>query len=134
MDAKLDQLSASGGLDPALLLTLAKAHTSVKDTDYTKEEVKDVMAHLYFKVSHLLHISCTQVHCRLIAMTVHHGVDAQQELLSASFAVLRVYQPCFILSLLRVLLMRSHTAATDCDSFVSAKGGSATAVHGLHIS
>lgn len=51
MDAKLDQLSASGGLDPALLLTIAKAHTSVKDTDYTREEVKDVMAHLYFKVS-----------------------------------------------------------------------------------
>lgn len=51
MDAKIDSMARSGALDPALLLTLAKAHTSVKDTDYTREEVKDVMAHLYFKVS-----------------------------------------------------------------------------------
>ena len=51
MDAKIDTMARSGALDPALLLTLAKAHTSVKDTDYTREEVKDVMAHLYFKVS-----------------------------------------------------------------------------------
>lgn len=51
MDAKIDSMAQSGALDPALLLTLAKAHTSVKDTDYTREEVKDVMAHLYFKVS-----------------------------------------------------------------------------------
>lgn len=51
MDAKIDNMARSGALDPALLLTLAKAHTSVKDTDYTREEVKDVMAHLYFKVS-----------------------------------------------------------------------------------
>lgn len=51
MDAKIDNMAKSGALDPALLLTLAKAHTSVKDTDYTREEVKDVMAHLYFKVS-----------------------------------------------------------------------------------
>ena len=51
MDAKIDDMARSGALDPALLLTLAKAHTSVKDTDYTREEVKDVMAHLYFKVS-----------------------------------------------------------------------------------
>lgn len=62
MDAKLDQLSASGGLDPALLLTLAKAHTSVKDTDYTKEEVKDVMAHLYFKVTCTLPVH-TNAYC-----------------------------------------------------------------------
>ena len=51
MDAKIDKMAQSGALDPALLVTLAKAHTSVKDTDYTREEVKDVMAHLYFKVS-----------------------------------------------------------------------------------
>lgn len=50
MDAKIDSMAQSGALDPALLLTIAKAHTSVKDTDYTREEVKDVMAHLYFKV------------------------------------------------------------------------------------
>lgn len=51
MDAKIDSMARSGALDPALLLTLAQAHTSVKDTDYTRAEVKDVMAHLYFKVS-----------------------------------------------------------------------------------
>ena len=51
MDAKIDSMARSGALDPALLLTLAKAHTSVKDRDYTREEVKDVMAHLYFEVS-----------------------------------------------------------------------------------
>ncbi len=50
MDTKLDTMAAQGQLDAALMLTLAKAHNSVKDTDYTREEVKDVMAHLYFKV------------------------------------------------------------------------------------
>lgn len=49
MDTKLDTMAAQGQLDAALMLTLAKAHNSVKDTDYTREEVKDVMAHLYFK-------------------------------------------------------------------------------------
>jgi hypothetical protein len=48
-EAKLDELAATGKLDPALLLTMAKAYSSVKDTDITKEEVKDIMAHLYFK-------------------------------------------------------------------------------------
>lgn len=49
MEAKLDTLAASGKLDPALLLTMAKAYSGVKETDITKEEVKDIMAHLYFK-------------------------------------------------------------------------------------
>ena len=48
-EAKIDELAASGRLDPALLLTMAKAYAGVKETDITKEEVKDVMAHLYFK-------------------------------------------------------------------------------------
>lgn len=48
-EAKLDDLAASGKLDPALLLTMAKAYSGVKETDITKEEVKDIMAHLYFK-------------------------------------------------------------------------------------
>lgn len=48
-EAKLDSLAASGKLDPALLLTMAKAYSGVKETDITKEEVKDIMAHLYFK-------------------------------------------------------------------------------------
>ena len=51
MDAKIDNMAKTGALDAALLLTIAKAHTSVKDTDYTREEVKDVMVHLYHKVS-----------------------------------------------------------------------------------
>lgn len=48
-DQKIDELAASGRLDPALLLMMAKAYAGTKDTDITKEEVKDVMAHLYFK-------------------------------------------------------------------------------------
>jgi len=48
-EAKLDELAASGKLDPALLLTMAKAYAGVKETDITQEEVKDIMAHLYFK-------------------------------------------------------------------------------------
>lgn len=48
-ESKLDQLASSGQLDPALLLTMAKAYAGVKETDATKEEVKDIMAHLYFK-------------------------------------------------------------------------------------
>lgn len=50
-DTKIDELAASGQLDPALLLTMAKAYSAAKDTDVTREEVKDIMAHLYFKVS-----------------------------------------------------------------------------------
>ena len=49
-DGKIDALAKSGALDPALLLTMAKAYAAAKETDKTKEEVKDIMAHLYFKV------------------------------------------------------------------------------------
>lgn len=48
-ERKIDAMAASGELDPALLLTMAKAYSGVKETDYTKEEVKDVMYHLYLK-------------------------------------------------------------------------------------
>jgi hypothetical protein len=48
-EATLDEYAASGRLDPALLLTMAKAYAGVKETDVTREEVKDIMAHLYFK-------------------------------------------------------------------------------------
>lgn len=48
-EATLDEYASSGKLDPALLLTMAKAYAGVKETDATKEEVKDIMAHLYFK-------------------------------------------------------------------------------------
>eukprot|EP00238_Polyblepharides_amylifera_P001117 CAMPEP_0196573472 /NCGR_PEP_ID=MMETSP1081-20130531/3373_1 /TAXON_ID=36882 /ORGANISM="Pyramimonas amylifera, Strain CCMP720" /LENGTH=406 /DNA_ID=CAMNT_0041891201 /DNA_START=32 /DNA_END=1252 /DNA_ORIENTATION=+ len=49
-DKMIDDLAASGGLNPALLLTTAKAYNSVKESAFTQEEVKDVMAHLYFKM------------------------------------------------------------------------------------
>lgn len=52
-DKRIDELASSGKLDPALMLTMAKAYSASKDTDFTREEVKDVMAHLYFKVRHL---------------------------------------------------------------------------------
>lgn len=48
-DKRLDELAAQGRLNPALLLMMAKAHAAAKESSYTKEETKDVMAHLYFK-------------------------------------------------------------------------------------
>ena len=50
MNSKIDAMSAEGKLDPALVLTAAKAYMSVKESPYVEEEVKDVMAHLYFKM------------------------------------------------------------------------------------
>ena len=38
-DRRIDGLAASGALDPALLLMMAKAYAGTKDTDVTKEEV-----------------------------------------------------------------------------------------------
>ncbi|CAD7704866.1 unnamed protein product [Ostreobium quekettii] len=48
-DRRMDELAASGGLDPAMMLTMAKAWMSVKESPYTKDEVKEVMFHLYLK-------------------------------------------------------------------------------------
>lgn len=50
-DRRIDRLAATGKLDPALMLTLAKAYAKAKETDVTKEEVKDIMVHLYMQVS-----------------------------------------------------------------------------------
>lgn len=50
MNQKIDQMAAEQKLDPALVLTAAKAYMSVKESPYVEEEVKDVMAHLYFKM------------------------------------------------------------------------------------
>jgi hypothetical protein len=50
MDAKIDELASTGKLDPALMLTAAKAYMSVKESPYVEEEVKDVMVHLYSKM------------------------------------------------------------------------------------
>ena len=48
-DAKIDAMAAEGRLSPATVLALARAYNGVNESAYTKEEVKDVMAHLYFK-------------------------------------------------------------------------------------
>ena len=50
MNTKIDEMAQSGKLDPALVLTAAKAYMSVKESPMVEEEVKDVMAHLYFKM------------------------------------------------------------------------------------
>jgi len=50
MNQKIDEMSMNGKLDPALILTAAKAYMSVKESPLVEEEVKDVMAHLYFKM------------------------------------------------------------------------------------
>ena len=69
-DRKIDGLADSGQLNPALLLTMAKAYSAAKDTNITKEEVKEIMGHLYFKVLSLsrpLHTHMTSLpgmHCR----------------------------------------------------------------------
>ncbi len=74
-DTKIDDLAATGKLDPALLLTMAKAYAAAKETDKTQEEVKDIMAHLYFKVrlsclscnvSALSHEDICLLHVRMI--------------------------------------------------------------------
>lgn len=49
-ERRIDEMAASGALDPALLLTMAKAYSGVRETDYTREEVKDLMYHLYLKM------------------------------------------------------------------------------------
>jgi len=49
VDQRMDELAASGGMDGSFLLTVAKMYMSVKESPYTKEEVKDVMYHLYLK-------------------------------------------------------------------------------------
>jgi hypothetical protein len=99
MDAKLDSMAQSGALDPALLLTIAKAHSSVKDTDYTREEVKDVMAHLYFKVSTAQH-SALYRHATVAANAeVHCKVDSIITVAAASPSCQQVAQPsciCFV--------------------------------------
>ena len=48
-DRRIDDLASSGQLSPALLLTMAKAYAGARDSSMTREEVKDIMAHLYFK-------------------------------------------------------------------------------------
>lgn len=61
-DGKIDELASAGKLDPALLLTMAKAYAAAKETDKTQEEVKDIMAHLYFKVGHFV-LCCSNTCC-----------------------------------------------------------------------
>mmetsp|Transcript_47316 Transcript_47316/g.120752 ORF Transcript_47316/g.120752 Transcript_47316/m.120752 type:complete len:419 (-) Transcript_47316:13-1269(-) len=48
-DAEIDKMQREGRLDPAMMLTMAKAYSGVKESPYVQEEVKDIMAHLYFK-------------------------------------------------------------------------------------
>jgi hypothetical protein len=48
-EKKIDEMASAGKLDPAFLLTMARAYSGVKETDYTRDEVKDVMYHLYMK-------------------------------------------------------------------------------------
>lgn len=38
-DKKIEELAANGGLNGAMMLTMAKMYTSVKESAYTKDEV-----------------------------------------------------------------------------------------------
>ena len=42
-------MAAEGTLDPAFLLTMAKAYSGVKESEHTKDDVKEIMYHLYMK-------------------------------------------------------------------------------------
>lgn len=48
-EAKIDRMAAEGRLSPAFMLTMAKAWAGAKESDMTRDEVKDVLAHLYFR-------------------------------------------------------------------------------------
>lgn len=41
-DQKIDKMAAEGQIDPAFLLTMAKAYSGVKETDLAQEEVRPV--------------------------------------------------------------------------------------------
>lgn len=44
-DQKIDQMAAEGQIDPAFLLTMAKAYSGVKETDMVQEEVRSHTSH-----------------------------------------------------------------------------------------
>eukprot|EP00236_Picocystis_salinarum_P001777 CAMPEP_0183830538 /NCGR_PEP_ID=MMETSP0807_2-20130328/4077_1 /TAXON_ID=88271 /ORGANISM="Picocystis salinarum, Strain CCMP1897" /LENGTH=401 /DNA_ID=CAMNT_0026075911 /DNA_START=14 /DNA_END=1219 /DNA_ORIENTATION=- len=48
-EAKIDKMASEGRLSPAFMLTMAKAWAGAKESDMTRDEVKDVLAHLYFR-------------------------------------------------------------------------------------
>ncbi|GMH32461.1 hypothetical protein BSKO_00295 [Bryopsis sp. KO-2023] len=48
-DRRMDELASSGGLDGAMMLTMATMYSAVKESPYTKDEVKQIMYHLYLK-------------------------------------------------------------------------------------
>ena len=84
-NVKIDQLAKNGKLDPAMMLTMTKAYAAAKDTDYTKEQVKDVMAHLYHKVS-VFACHHTDVHT-LINLTSISVTQGRQAGIPANFAM-----------------------------------------------
>lgn len=48
-EARIDLLAARRELDPATLMTFAKAYAGAKETDMTSEECKDTLWHLYIR-------------------------------------------------------------------------------------
>lgn len=55
MDKKVEKMAEQGRLDQATMLSAAKMYNSVKESQYTRDEVKEVMAHLYFKMQETQH-------------------------------------------------------------------------------
>ena len=51
-EARIDDLAASGRLDPAFMMTAAKAYQATKESDYTRDEVKEIMYKLYRRARH----------------------------------------------------------------------------------
>lgn len=48
-EKQIDEMAKEGKIDPAFLYTMARAYSGVKETDYTRDDVKETMAHLYVK-------------------------------------------------------------------------------------
>ena len=49
-DSAIDMMAANNELDPATVMTFAKAYAGAKETDMTSEECTDTLYHLYLRV------------------------------------------------------------------------------------
>ena len=67
-------LADKGQVDPAFLLTMAKAYSGVKETDFAKDEVKDIMYYLYMKV-HASLLRAVARHCRVLMPPLFGGTE-----------------------------------------------------------
>lgn len=83
-----------GKLTPALMLTTAKMYMSVKESPYVEEDVKDIMAHLYWKARHR-----ARTHARpSSASAFHRGLHPRTLFVSMDIAPLS-HLPAHVLTM-----------------------------------